>query len=146
MGVRVTRIVRVFQLQVFKELTMMVMGVLGGLRTLFWAFVLLGFVVYVLGVSMRQITNDYKDDICNDPGVVCSRFDEHLSKYNEELFGTVFRSMFTVFRCFTDGCSSPDGTPLPVNFWNTHGWIIVCCYTLSVCFVLFGVFNVMAAV
>merc|ERR1712032_1147383 len=54
--------------------------------------------------------------------------------------------MFTTFRCLTDGCSSPDGTPLPVHMQETHGWLFVCMYVFSVLFVLCGVFNLIAAV
>jgi len=144
--VRITRIVRLLRFKFFVELAVMVKGVLGGLRTLCWAFVLLGVLVYLLGIAMRQVTRAYNDGMCNERGGTCSKFDEHLCKYIDELFGTVFRSMFTVFRCFTDGCSFPDGTPLPFYLWHTHGAILICGYMVSFLFVVFGVFNLIAAV
>jgi len=53
--VRITRLVRLLRLKMFQELTLMVSGIIGGLRTLFWAmFFLLG-VVYFLGVLLRQL-------------------------------------------------------------------------------------------
>merc|ERR1719221_434920 len=114
------------------------------MRTLAWAFVLLLLLVYILGVLMRQVTREVSE--CGPSGQECSSSELQLQKYHEELFSTVIRSMFTVFRCFTDGCSAPDGTPLQVLLWDTHGWIFVYGYTLSFFFVIFGVFNIIAAV
>jgi len=54
--------------------------------------------------------------------------------------------MFTVFRCFTDGCSSMDGTPLVLWFWDAYGPLFVLCYTLFTVFMIFGVFNLIQAV
>jgi len=142
--VRLMRLVKVLRFELFKELTMMITGVIGGMRTLFWAFVLLLLLVYILGVLMRQVTRDVAE--CGPLGEGCSHSELHLYEHHERLFGTVFRSMFTVFRCFTDGCSSPDGTPLQVFLWDTHGWIFVCGYMISMLFVIFGVFNLIAAV
>jgi len=142
--VRVTRLVKVLRINFLKELSVMISCVISGMRTLFWAFVLLLLLVYILGVLMRQVTTDVSE--CDPLGKGCSVSELRLHKYHEELFGTVFRSMFTVFRCFTDGCSAPDGTPLQVLLWDTHGWIFVLGYTISLLFVMFGVFNIIAAV
>mmetsp|Transcript_51759 Transcript_51759/g.160531 ORF Transcript_51759/g.160531 Transcript_51759/m.160531 type:complete len:304 (+) Transcript_51759:3-914(+) len=54
--------------------------------------------------------------------------------------------MFTVFRCFTDGCSSVDGTPLAPYFYDTFGSTAIVCYMLVVLFVTFGLFNLIMAV
>jgi len=141
--VRITRIVRIMRFKFFKELTLMINGVIGGLRTLFWAFVLFFVIVYVTGILMREITREYTD--CSQLRD-CTNSERHLSEFYEILFGTVFRCMFTVFRCFTDGCSSPDGTPLIVFLWDTHGWVFILGYTVVSLFVFFGVFNLIAAV
>jgi len=142
--VRITRLVKILRFKLFKELAVMISGVIGGMRTLFWAFVLLLLLVYTLGVLMRQVTQDIS--VCGPSGQGCLSSELQLHKYHEELFSTVFRSMFTVFRCFTDGCSAPDGTPLQILLWDTHGWVFVCGYVLSFIFVIFGVFNIIAAV
>jgi len=141
---RITRIVRLLRMKMFKELTLMINGVIGGLRTLFWAFVLLLVLVYVLAVLLRQTTREHTN--CNVEGPECTKFESHIAKYHEQLFGGVLRCMFTVFRCFTDGCSSPDGTPLTLHLMGTHGWIFVLTYTLFVLFIIFGIFNLIAAV
>jgi len=141
---RITRIVRLLRMKVFKELTLMVNGVIGGLRTLFWAFVLLLVLVYVLAVLLRQFTRQDVD--CSVDGLGCSKSSRHIAAYHDQLFGGVFHCMFTVFRCFTDGCSSPDGTPLPLHLMGKHGWLFVIIYVLAVLFILFGIFNLIAAV
>ena len=68
----------------------MIQGVFTGLRVLFWAVVLLMMSMYLLGVITKTLFNEYQ--------------------YPE--FQTVPSAMFTWFRCFTDGCSAYDGTPL----------------------------------
>jgi len=76
----------------------------------------------------------------------CTRAEKHLQRYKEELFSSVLKSMFTVFRCFTDGCSSSDGTPLITYFWDTYGLPFIGTYILITVFVLFGLFNLIMAV
>jgi len=142
--VRVARLMKILRLKMFEELTLMISGVVGGMRTLFWAFVLLLLLIYTLGILMRQVTRDVSE--CGPSGQGCSLSELQLHKDHKELFGTVFRSMFTVFRCFTEGCTTRDGTQLPVVLWDTHGWVFVCGYILSLIFVIFGVFNVITAV
>jgi len=63
-----------------------------------------------------------------------------------QLFATVGRSMLTVFRCFVDGCSAQDGTPLAVHMYNTYGWWTAVIYGMSMLFVTFGLFNLIMAV
>jgi len=141
---RITRIVRLLKFHVFKELRMMVNGVIGGLRTLFWALMLISMLVYIFGVMMRQLLlQPLACDECTTREVKAI---EHIQGYADELFGSVFRSMFTVFRCFTDGCSSVDGTPLILSFWDAYGAIFVLLYTLFTIFMLFGVFNLIQAI
>jgi len=121
----------------------MINGVFGGLKTLFWAFVLLIIIVYVVGVMLRQVIVTQQTDCKNS---ACQDAEEHLTKFEHELFSSVGRSMFTVFRCLTDGCSSADGTPLVLYFWDTHGLVFVMVYVLVLVFILFGVFNLIMAI
>eukprot|EP00928_Gymnodinium_smaydae_P100223 TRINITY_DN9786_c0_g3_i1.p1 TRINITY_DN9786_c0_g3~~TRINITY_DN9786_c0_g3_i1.p1 ORF type:complete len:533 (-),score=78.51 TRINITY_DN9786_c0_g3_i1:632-2182(-) len=48
---RITRVLRLLQLRAFRELLLIVNGVLAGMRTLLWTMILLLAVVYVLGES-----------------------------------------------------------------------------------------------
>merc|ERR1719265_2142104 len=69
-----------------------------------------------------------------------------LEAYGIVLFGDVARSMLTVFTCFTDGCSSPDGTPLIWHLWEVNGTVMVVLFVLAYLFVTFGVLNLIMAV
>ena len=60
---------------------------------LFWAIVLLVMCMYLMGVVARTVFMDIEN------------------KEGGE-FDSVPAAMFTAFRCFTDGCSATDGTPL----------------------------------
>ena len=85
---RFGRIVRLLKFKIFRELKLMIHGVLTGLRVLFWAVVLLIACVYLLGVSTRTIYPEVEE------------------------FASVPDAMFTWFRCFTDGCTTYSGAPL----------------------------------
>jgi len=129
----------------------MVNGVVVGLRTLLWAFVLLFVLAYILGVTLRATTREMVQVSRSSHGELgthadCAGTTQYFHDNHELLFGSIMRSMFTVFRCFTDGCSSLDGTPLLVHFWAAGGWIVILGYTLTLLFVTFGVFNIIAAV
>jgi len=168
---RIARVVRLLRLQFFKELTLMVNGVIGGLRTLFWAIILLAVLVYCLGVLMRQIMMDNHiacempreiaivtelgvepaDAFANYAGNstdlrTCTLEEAHLIQYKSVLFGSVMRSMFTIFRCFTGDCSSPNGTPMIIPLWETIGPLLVIGYVFTFLFVTFGVFNLIMAI
>jgi len=69
-----------------------------------------------------------------------------LARWKDELFGSVPRSMFTVFRCFTDGCVSMDGTPLPLLLWDVYGIAAITIYVICTMLVIFGIFNLIAAI
>merc|ERR1740139_1552736 len=95
---KMMRLLRLLRLKVFKELALMVKGVIAGLRTLFWAIVLLVFVTYAVGVILRQTVGEDKV-VMND-------------LYQTVLFKNMPWSMFMVFRCFTADCTLTDGTSL----------------------------------
>merc|ERR1719203_2363576 len=87
---RMMRLLRLLRLRIFKELALMVKGVIAGLRTLFWAIVLLVFVTYAVGVILRQTVGEDHVEM-NDP-------------YKTVLFNSISWSMATTFRCFTTDC------------------------------------------
>jgi len=134
---RITRLVRLLNMKRLKDLKLMVDGVINGLQTLVWAFILLFGLLYILGVVMRQLM--MAPDSCPDGGPL----DKELCI---EMFSTVFRSVFTVFRCFTDGCSTPQGTSLIPMLFEMYGIGFALAYILVMCFVTFGLFNLIMAV
>jgi len=151
---RLTKLVRVLKLKMFKELRLLIDGVIAGVRTLIWAIVLLGFFIYSIAVLLRQTVGNPDEKFRGCDPTQCPSFDcpscsksaRHFSQYRMTLFGSVGRSMLTVFRCFTDGCSSVDGTPLPVYIWDAYGSLAVMFYVIVILFVTFGLFNLIMAI
>lgn len=119
---RLGRIVRLLKFKIFVELKLMIQGVFTGLRVLFWAVILLCACIYLLGVVCKTL----------------------LSQYEE--FSTVPAAMFTSFRCFTDGCSAYDGTPLQERIRKEVGGIWMTAYILVFLFITIGIFNLIMAV
>mmetsp|Transcript_97693 Transcript_97693/g.226549 ORF Transcript_97693/g.226549 Transcript_97693/m.226549 type:complete len:814 (-) Transcript_97693:60-2501(-) len=158
---RLTKLVRVLKLKMFKELALLVNGCLAGFRTLLWAMVFLAFILFALGVLLKgsfgelgavyyphcpDVTFFPEEAATLEPNDDCSRSAQKLDEFRLQLFGNVPRSMFTVFRCFTDGCSFPSGTPLVPSIYNTHGLRAVLLFSLVFLFVIFGLFNLIMAV
>jgi len=71
---------------------------------------------------------------------------EQDAKYlTQQSFGSVIWSMFTMFRCFTDGCSAFDGTPLQVHLSAYFGEFFMVAYVVIYLFVTVGIFNLIMA-
>jgi len=124
---------RVLRFKIFSELKTMVNGVLNGMRVLFWAVVLLGFFIYCFGVFLRRTLGTMEPD------------DREARKYFQN-FATLPWAMFTLFRCFTDGCSAPDGTPLQVHLAQELGLAFMAVYVLAFLFVTIGIFNLIMGI
>ncbi|CAE6971903.1 Cacna1g [Symbiodinium sp. CCMP2456] len=119
---RLARLVRLMRFRMFRELKLMVLGLFSGLRALCWAIVLLMFIIYTIGVLMRLVSD-------------------------VEEFGSMPRSMFTLFRCFgPDGCAAYDGTPLPERLRLELGMPFFVLYILTTMTVGVGLFNLIMAV
>eukprot|EP00929_Paragymnodinium_shiwhaense_P018099 TRINITY_DN12809_c0_g1_i1.p1 TRINITY_DN12809_c0_g1~~TRINITY_DN12809_c0_g1_i1.p1 ORF type:complete len:381 (+),score=81.35 TRINITY_DN12809_c0_g1_i1:363-1505(+) len=149
---RLQRIVRLLRYRIFSELTLMVKGVAAGLRTLFWAIVLLFFVVYVFALVLRQLLVDDIDSCIAGDSDLCSvelgtGLAKHLlATHIEELFGSVPHCMFTVFRCVSGDCNSPKGTPVVMALYDVYGGVFVLPYCVAFLFVTFGIFNLIVAI
>jgi len=122
---RLGRIVRLLKFKIFIELKLMIQGVFTGLRVLLWAIVLLWGCIYLLGVVCKTFFSDHEE------------------------FSTVPASMFTIFRCFTDGCAAYDGVPLQERIrlrLTTFSGIWMVAYILVFLFITIGIFNLIMAV
>jgi len=128
---RLARLVRILRFKIFQELKTMVYGVIAGLRVLFWAIVLLVFFIFLAGVIMRRTVGSSENP-------------EH-EYATRQAFETVPMAMFTLFRCFTDGCSAYDGTPLQVHLYGYFGSGFTVAYMLTYLFVTLGIFNLIMA-
>eukprot|EP00931_Biecheleriopsis_adriatica_P086509 TRINITY_DN6116_c1_g1_i1.p1 TRINITY_DN6116_c1_g1~~TRINITY_DN6116_c1_g1_i1.p1 ORF type:complete len:854 (-),score=179.09 TRINITY_DN6116_c1_g1_i1:74-2554(-) len=120
---RLTRIIRVVRFKMFKELKLIILGLFSGLRALFWAVILLLFLIYALGVVMKTIAGEMEPE-----------------------FNSVTAAMFTLFRCFTEGCAAYDGTPLTEKLHMKLGGSFVVAYFLISMMVTVGIFNLIMAV
>eukprot|EP00930_Biecheleria_cincta_P082838 TRINITY_DN7248_c0_g1_i1.p1 TRINITY_DN7248_c0_g1~~TRINITY_DN7248_c0_g1_i1.p1 ORF type:complete len:630 (-),score=102.35 TRINITY_DN7248_c0_g1_i1:313-2202(-) len=97
---RLGRVIRLLKYKIFAELKSMVLGIFTGLKVFLWAVVLLLLVCYFWAIVMRMFYGDI----------------EQLPE-----FKSLSSSVFTVFRCVTDGCAAYDGTPLQERLrmgWN----------------------------
>lgn len=93
--VRMLRLVRLIRLfKVFKELWLVVSGLMESMRTLGWVSILLVLFVYVCGIfTTMQI--GHNDDVYGDYKLLSGGWDA------QEFFGTVSRSMYSLFQVIT---------------------------------------------
>eukprot|EP00928_Gymnodinium_smaydae_P053941 TRINITY_DN3780_c0_g4_i2.p1 TRINITY_DN3780_c0_g4~~TRINITY_DN3780_c0_g4_i2.p1 ORF type:complete len:580 (+),score=55.17 TRINITY_DN3780_c0_g4_i2:55-1794(+) len=118
---RLARIIRLLRFKVFRELKELVQGVIAGVRVLLWAVVALILVIFTLGIAFRQLVSGFSE------------------------FDSLASCMFTLFRCFTDGCAAIDGTPLTEKLRAKYGIPFVFTYSTIFLFVHFGLFNLIMA-
>jgi hypothetical protein len=102
---------------------MMVQGVVSGVRVLCWAIVLLFFCIFVLGILMRKLVGDEQPE-----------------------FSTLEAAMLKLFRCFTDGCTAYNGTPVQERLRYDYGIVWMIGYILVFLFVTVGIFNLIMAI
>eukprot|EP00928_Gymnodinium_smaydae_P037301 TRINITY_DN2591_c0_g2_i2.p1 TRINITY_DN2591_c0_g2~~TRINITY_DN2591_c0_g2_i2.p1 ORF type:complete len:615 (-),score=88.78 TRINITY_DN2591_c0_g2_i2:166-1965(-) len=143
---RITRIVRLVRIKALKDLTLMINGIFSGLRTLFWAFILLFSFVYALAVFLHQWMADWKMRTDCSGKAPCSPSEQVLYDVYDMLFSDLFRSCMTVLRCFCGDCTLPNGTPMEPYLLETQGSVLVVCFTCAYLFVIFGIVNLIAAV
>jgi len=126
---RFGRVLRLFEFDLFRELLTMLRGLVSGLRTLVWAFVLLSFPIYALGLALKSILGAHSD----------------LHPMIANTVSNVPTSMFLIFRCSIGDCTLEDGTPAILTFTRQFGWVYGVVYVLTVMIVTFGIFNLIMA-
>jgi nitrogen fixation protein FixH len=88
--VRLMRLVRLLRLlRIFKELWLLVNGFIEALRVLTWIFVLLGMIIYCSAILTTLSIGDS-----------CEEEFPHFASC-DEMFGGVFKSMYTLFQVLT---------------------------------------------
>eukprot|EP00930_Biecheleria_cincta_P020164 TRINITY_DN15223_c0_g1_i4.p1 TRINITY_DN15223_c0_g1~~TRINITY_DN15223_c0_g1_i4.p1 ORF type:complete len:253 (-),score=52.94 TRINITY_DN15223_c0_g1_i4:133-891(-) len=70
----------------------------------------------------------------------------NLGSSTIEEFQSLSAAMFTLFRCFTDGCSAYDGTPLSERLREEFGIAFSVGYVLIMMLVTVGIFNMIMAI
>lgn len=120
---KLARLVKALHYPIFAELKFMIEGVASGFRVLFWALILMLFMVYFLAVMLNNMIGTQYEELKSVPA-----------------------AMFTIFRCFTDGCAAYDGTPFQEPIREKYGILFVLPYVMVVMVVMFGLFNLIMAV
>lgn len=124
---RLVRLARIFRLlRFFKELWLLVTGIAGAMRTLVWAFLLLGVLIYVCAILAFQLLGEpYREE---DPDI-----NMH--------FGSLEITMFTNFQLIT-----LEGWPDICRIAMVHeGWSFLY-FILYLSFTTFGIMNIVVAV
>lgn len=131
---RLLRIARVLRLlQFFKELWLLVAGVIDAMRTLFWAWLLIFMIVYVFGVL---ITGTMRELGARE--TMCEGSDDTSI---DTLYGSLPKSMFTLFSVITiNGWGELAKCSMQVAGWT---WFLFVVFLLCTSF---GMLNVVIAV
>lgn len=124
--IKLARPLKALRYPIFADLKVMIFGVASGVRVLGWALTLLMSGIYLLSIIMVDFAGRGKNGI--------------------EEFSTLRKAMFTIFRCFTDGCSSYGGAPLAEQVAEKHGVSFLIAYVLVFMLVTFGLFNLIMAI
>jgi hypothetical protein len=136
--VRLTKLLRICRSPFVSDLVLMINGAMGGLRTLFWSLVLISLPLYVVALVLRETLGE--EAIVSD-----GRSDRESS--GPQMFSTLAKSFFTVFRCTVAGdCGDDDGRPIFVLVSENYGWQYGVLYSFTVVLMTFGLFNVIVAI
>lgn len=158
-GARVLRIVRLVRLTklmhspVLRDLANMLTGFVIGVPSLIWVLALFCGILYMLGLFFRLILGPA---VGQDMLSLCGRPDDYVQAdnedcrlhymYGEEFFGTVLKSMFTVFRFMLSDYSTMGGKSMIVAFSQGYGMKFDIVFVAWMIFVIFGMFNIITAV
>jgi len=129
---RLMRIIRVFRF--FRELRMMVTSIVGCVKSLMWAVVLLLVMLYMFGVFFTQGVTSYciEHDKC-----ASAEFEKHLSFY-----GSVPRSIYTLYKAMSGGVDWGD----PAEPLSDVGGIYVLFYIFFITFATIAIMNIVTGV
>ncbi|CAE7506213.1 CAC [Symbiodinium natans] len=131
--VRVVRVVRVVKF--FRSLRTLVQSLLGTMKALFWAMLLLALIIYIFSILFTDAVIDHVRDL-------------QVEKLNntelEESFGTLYDSYLTLFRSISNGVTW--GEPADALESIPEGTIWVQLFQFYIAFCSFAVLNVMTGV
>ncbi|CAJ1456857.1 unnamed protein product, partial [Effrenium voratum] len=125
---KIARVLRLVNMDVFKDLLQMMQGMMGGMSTLLWAMIFFLLIVYVTALLFRELLG--RRDV---PNV-------------KEWFDSVPRAMYSTFRCSVGDCSTLSGQPIFEFVQKEMGTVYSLIYCLFVFAVTIGLFNVISAI
>jgi len=133
---RMLRLVRLVRLlRMFRELWLIVSGMIDSLKTIVWVVILLCVIVFVVGVFFTQVVGklDGGDEVYDYSNTYWKRAD---------YWGTVPRSMYTMFQVMTlDSWSMNVARPLVKD---NFAWAVV--FVAFIFVVTFGLMNIVVAI
>jgi hypothetical protein len=126
---RVTRLARVVRFfRVFKQLTVMLLSLIDGMKTLVWAACLLLLILFIVACLLIFVNEDLISSLHDTPFAV--------------LFESLPMVMYILFECMTEGCSNNIVRPL---VQETGYRSLVVAYSFFTVFTVFGVLNLFTA-
>jgi len=129
---RLLRVIRLFRF--FRELRMMVTSIVGCVKSLMWAVVLLFFMLYVFGVMLSQGVVTF----CQ--GAEKCQADEYVP--HRQYYGSVFRSIFTLYKAMSGGADWGD----PAQPLSDVGPLYVLLYVCFITFATIAIMNIVTGV
>jgi voltage-gated sodium channel len=133
--IRIMRLVRVVKcvraMKFFSELRMMVFSSLKSVKPFFWALCLLSIVLFVFAIIVTQAVTAYR---MNNPEM------DHTALV--EYFGTLYRSVITLFQSVSGGVSWRDVSEALVELhWTFAIWM-----SIYVAFTVFAILNIVTGI
>lgn len=147
--VRITRLIRITRIsrlvRFIKALRTLVYSIMSTLKSLVWAVLLIGILIYVFGVFFTQVASEY---LINEGGrklteepASCPTIatpNDVIGRY----WGTLGRSMATLFKCISGGVTWEDA----VDPLDTLHWLVKAVFYVFISFAYFAVLNVVTGV
>mmetsp|Transcript_63196 Transcript_63196/g.150699 ORF Transcript_63196/g.150699 Transcript_63196/m.150699 type:complete len:765 (+) Transcript_63196:150-2444(+) len=143
--IRLLRIVRVVRvLRTFSDLRVMVLSILTSLKSLLWAVILLGFIIFLYAVSMMQFVASTVAETEPDRIYFNDMFQRDTT-LNQELldhYGSLWQAVYTLYMCLTNGLGWGQAAGPLIVVSPFFGAI----FSLFVAFAQFCVLNVMTGI
>lgn len=138
---RLLRMVHVLQvirmMRVFDVLRHMAYAILNSMFSMVWVMLVLLLMVYVYGVFLISIVAQHVQSMVEESGSATAR-----ELQLDELFGTISRSMLTIFEGFTGGRNYHE---ILEALWSIH-WVHSLIYVMFFIFIVFGVLNIITGI
>lgn len=139
---RVVRIIRVVKF--FRSLRTLVHSLVGTLRSLFWALLLLFLIIYIFGILF---TDTVVNHLIEQESVRETLTEKELTNLVslDDYFGSLYRSTITLFQTISDGVTWDEPADALTSIGDV-GYFWVQLYHFYIAFCSFAVLNVMTGV
>eukprot|EP00439_Symbiodinium_sp_Y106_P075999 s1558_g15.t1 len=140
---RVVRIMKVVRL--FRSLRTLVQSLVGTLKSLAWAMVLLSLIMYIFAILFTDAALDYIIELKDQVEPLTVDEENHLADVSR-YFGSLYRSFITMYQVISDGLtwSSPAHALYQLPALGPYLWVQL--FHFYIAFVAFAVLNVMTGI